>query len=359
MTVPTRISAFVLIVFLFLNAGTCQLPPPQPTLTPTYPSRPTVTLTPAATDTALPTLTPTPSPLPTTTPAPTLSPDEFFQAESQKWRVAYVDPSSRKLCVMYGDGSENLCHDYKDYDYPNGYRRKLGAWSPDGNCFAIDRNNDSGIYIWQPGGILTTFLQEGNGYVYGYPVWSPDGKFIAYLVGAVGGWDVPPDTTGLFIDSLDHTLHLHVGSGPSAPDWSPDGRHLAFMNAGIYLASADGTDADRLTRNSADGYPQWSPDGRSIAFLRVGEGKLVDVYVMNADGTEARPVAQHIWTNRFARFNYTWLPDGRHILYANQIIDLETGASSELHFPFDSSSAVWFMKPGVNAIIATPLPTCQ
>jgi Tol biopolymer transport system component len=131
------------------------------------------------------------------------------------------------------------------------------------------------------------------------------------------------------------------------------------MNAGIYLAASDGTQADQLTQNSADGYPKWSPDGRSIAFLRVGERPSIDLYVMNADGSEVRPVAKHAWTNPYARFNYTWLPDGKHLLYDNRLIDLETGDSSELHFQFDASSAVWFMKAQTDAVTPTPLPPCN
>ena len=60
------------------------------------------------------------------------------------------------------------------------------------------------------------------------------------------------------------------------PAWSPDGSRIAFATTRegtffIYVMNADGTDARRLATGSAVEHdPTWSPDGRYIAFARAG-----------------------------------------------------------------------------------------
>ena len=56
------------------------------------------------------------------------------------------------------------------------------------------------------------------------------------------------------------------------PVWSPDGRRIAFLSRRdgskeVYVVNADGSGQRRLTRDARfPATPAWSPDGRQIAF---------------------------------------------------------------------------------------------
>ena len=74
------------------------------------------------------------------------------------------------------------------------------------------------------------------------------------------------------------------------PIWSPDGKQIAFVssrdgNPEIYLMNADGSNQTRLTDHPArDVYPGWSPDGTRILFISNRDGAF-EIYVMNTDGS--------------------------------------------------------------------------
>ncbi len=105
--------------------------------------------------------------------------------------------------------------------------------------------------------------------------WSPDGSQIVY----------DTDAGDIVVADADGSDPLVVGTGAS-PSWSPDGSRIAFARVepsgggSIWVMNADGSDARAITEGPAAGpasgqnaavdwAPSWSPDGRSIAYVRV------------------------------------------------------------------------------------------
>ncbi len=107
------------------------------------------------------------------------------------------------------------------------------------------------------------------------------------------------------------------------PVWSPDGRKIAFTstrdgNAEIYSMNADGSDAKNLTQNSAfDEFPEWSPDGTKIAFRSKRQGGINKIYIMDADGANVRRV-----TNIQGK-RVTWSPDGKQLVFTSTSVGEE------------------------------------
>ncbi len=75
----------------------------------------------------------------------------------------------------------------------------------------------------------------------------------------------------------------------STPVWSPDGKLIAFTSdrsgrPQIYVMNADGSNLHRVSQGSAaDFSPTWSPDGNWIAFASTRNGST-DIYMMDVNG---------------------------------------------------------------------------
>jgi TolB protein len=200
------------------------------------------------------------------------------------------------------------------------------VWSPDGRKIAFhsfDRpwwRGNADLYVMNADGSgLRRLTRDPASDV--VPVWSPDGRKIAFTRSHEPAEGRGPPESDVYVINVDGTGERNLtGDGVSGgPTWSPDGRRIAFMSSGgIDVMSADGTGRQRLLRNRG-AFPSWSPEGRKIFFLRAGGRgrggpRVIYVYVMNADGSGLRRLT------REAGVNYSfpsWSPDGRKILFVS------------------------------------------
>ncbi len=127
---------------------------------------------------------------------------------------------------------------------------------------------------------------------------------------------------------------------------SPDGKRIVFtsMKDGdldIYTMNVDGTDVKRLTNTPGyDGGPWWSPDGKKIVYRahhpadsaqlaqyrdllsrNMIRPSRVELYVMNADGSDQRQVTALGGAN----FGPSWTPDGKQIIFSSNHVAPRSG----------------------------------
>ena len=162
-------------------------------------------------------------------------------------------------------------------------------------AFASNRDGNPEIYVMDANGRNQRRLTNHPNNDWS-PSWSPDGKRIVFMSNRDGhvhfhGWS----TYEIYVMDADGGNQQRLTENRKIdwdPVWSPDGKRIAFasdrkgdlQNFEIYVMDADGRNQQRLTENRGDdGSPSWSSDGKQIAFRSDRKGNP-EIYVMDADG---------------------------------------------------------------------------
>ena len=99
---------------------------------------------------------------------------------------------------------------------------------------------------------------------------------------------------------------------------SPD---ATWLRVDIYTMNADGTNVRALTTHGRAWSPVWSPDATHIAFAKFADNSdvLAEIYIVDADGSNPRNIS-----NRATVLEYspTWSPDGLRIAFQSNRHDL-------------------------------------
>jgi TolB protein len=246
-------------------------------------------------------------------------------------------------------------------------------------AFSSDRAGGSEIFTAdETGGDVRQITHVGPNAVAFQPTWSPDGSTLAYtrfplddsnpsirLVDADGGNDrrlfrdalfsdfepefSPDGSTILFTRCRPpfgpctlYTIrvdgsHLHqvvpftVDGSDQQGDYASDGTRIAYAEfynraglAAVYVAGADGSDPDRITRWALQAFlPTWAPDGGSIVYSsHCCDGRPGSLWISNPDGSDRRRL-----TDPGRRFDgaSTFSPSGDLIAFERYAPDFSTG----------------------------------
>ncbi len=231
---------------------------------------------------------------------PALSPDG-------KWLAFNSSEQEEHLLVVSADGS-NL------RQLTNGESRNRGPrWSPDGKHIAFFSTRSGDWEIWTTdadGGELRQITNLGGQNV-AWPVWSADGKRLAYTVFGVNSYLL--DIARPWASQTPEKLPPFPGQGQlfNGWAWSPDGRLLAgFLNRddGIALYSLATRTFQRLTDHGSD--PVWLSDSRRLLFHYDGQIHLLD----SRSGTTRELLS--ILPEEIARRGFAISPDDRRVYFS-------------------------------------------
>ncbi|MEX0985251.1 MAG: hypothetical protein WD096_09400 [Actinomycetota bacterium] len=153
--------------------------------------------------------------------------------------------------------------------------------------------------------------------------WSPDGASLAFILRSIppGGASEADWTHRLWVMGADGSnAHPVSDEQITSFSWAPDGERLAVTRESldgnrfvddIFVIGLDGSTIAQLTAQGESRAPVWSPDGLRIMFA---EGSVPDgprVMVMQADGSDPRPIA--IDHDGYTE-PLTWAPDSEQAL---------------------------------------------
>jgi Tol biopolymer transport system component len=142
------------------------------------------------------------------------------------------------------------------------------SWSPCGEWIAFDDGWD--VWVVRADGGDARKLDAGQGGAQ-MPSWSGDGACLLHI-----RW--VDQNMEIFSMSADGTKPIRItrsrGVDEREPVFSPDGRRIAYTRVTrgqwppqIYVMDADGRHARQLTVNGGT-HPSWSPDGHQLVFAR-------------------------------------------------------------------------------------------
>lgn len=191
-----------------------------------------------------------------------------FHSKSSPEFLFKADTSGQSFMALTGAGSPN----------PEWRYTSVGRWSPSGDriAFTVVAGEPRGISVMGPDGEAPEILIP-----YGISKsWLPDGSGFVYL-----NWDMT----------------------------QPEGRRLQ-----IYSADAEGSNVIKLTdfpNSDYLGSPTVSPDGHQIIFRRPGRSTIAELWLMDADGSNARQVTE----GEGSVDRPAWHPDGRRVLFGRHV----------------------------------------
>ncbi len=141
-----------------------------------------------------------------------------------------------------------------------------------------------------------------------------------------------------------------------APVFSPDGKWIAYSarydgNTDVYVISVEGGQPKRLTWHaSTDTVSGWSADGKRVLFAsprEIGSGRSNQLYEVSVDGGFEKKVMEA------QAFEGVWSRDGKRIAY-RPYRAANSGASGWRQHRGGSTPPIWIIDPATNTLEKIP-----
>jgi len=210
------------------------------------------------------------------------------------------------------------------------------AFSPDGASIAFhESDTEGGIFVAGATGESVRRLTD-----FGFhPVWSPDGKQIAFTTEEIFDPAGRQGEATLYVIDVAGGQPRKIVDGDAAqPSWSPSGDRIVYWSStrgqrDVFTVSANGGARVALTNDSAiDWSPVWAPDGRDVYFSsdRSGAMNLWRIPVDPATGTSTGAPEPLTMGAQASSALPSFSKDGKRMAFRSRI-----GSINPFEIPFD------------------------
>nr|WP_299385647.1 hypothetical protein [Allomuricauda sp.] len=245
-----------------------------------------------------------------------------------------ISPDGKSICFIYAeDAAKDVWEIYKAdisgqnaiqlTNFPEARIKKGPVWSPNGKKIAFHADIDGGaqIFLMDPDGSHLSQLTQGPGYNV-EPHWSPDGKEIIFNRSIPG-----KNTVDMMMINADGS-GLRRLPNPNGQNWYPrvtpdngilfttDFHHKDYWD--VFIMTRDSTDVRQLTHTrSINWFPEFSPDGSKIAFTSnrddpdISDSGNYNIYLMDKDGSNKRRLTDLPGQELHPK----WHPSGTQIIF--------------------------------------------
>lgn len=177
------------------------------------------------------------------------------------------------------------------------YENNSPIWLPDSKQIAFLTTDGEGLWWWRIINIashaVSQFSEPSYDFFFQTPAWSLDGQYIAYM-SLLEQQQRNDGSSQIHIKNVDGSSDIALTNDTWAnihPVWSPDGKRIAFLSErdgkynmfALYVMNNNGTNLQKLTEPiySENVTFSWSPDGQQLAIS--SDAVVGNIYLVNVN----------------------------------------------------------------------------
>lgn len=241
-------------------------------------------------------------------------------------QLARLSPQGDRIALQMDSGATDIWM----FDLSRGVRTRLTfgpvanttpVWSPDGKWIAysaFDRGGRASVYRKPSDGSGAEELLFSDEHAPQVTDWSQDGKYLIFSRGLPGSrevWAVELEGERKPWLVVPHAAN----SGASGGHLSSDNRWIAYSSAEsggqeVYVAAFRGGQGKWQVSVNRGAYPKWSKDGKELYYFNDAGRTVFAVPVKEAGGALQFGAAQALVSNAAIQPPYDVSPDGNKIL---------------------------------------------
>lgn len=248
---------------------------------------------------------------------------DITQQNSEPQKLAVTMPGDRNLTRPSWEETKKLVSTFNVA--PTGNRAVFEAR---GDIYTVPKEHGDIRNLTQTPGIREK-----------YPVWSPDGKWIAYYSDRHGEDDLYLIKDEPGVKEFRVTSDAKVFRYP--PIWSPDSRKLAFSDKSLRLWYVDIQKKQPVLVDSSDIWEirnyKWSPDSKWLAYSKPHQTHFSSLYVYNLDDEQVHQVTSEMTND----WNPAWGTGGKYLYFLSDRHFNPTLGSFDFTYNFHRTAGVY------------------